>query len=188
MSDIRRPEHPATQAVTRAARGGRPSKLTPRVEGRILAAIRAGHTRSSAAALAGISQASLYRYLAAGDERCRRFQLRVAGAEAELADRVLGVIMEHVPDDPRLALSLSTRRLPNDWGAGRTAGPQQVPEEQAPAPPLVNILVVDPEHVEDLARQRLQQRRVDGVAATDLRLLREGSDEEPLGEGYGSER
>ena len=74
---------------TRRAPTGRPRMLTPQVEARTLAAIRAGHPRSSAAAAAGISPATLYRYLAADDARARRFQQRVEEAEADLEASLL---------------------------------------------------------------------------------------------------
>jgi hypothetical protein len=59
-------------------RGGRPSKLTPERQARIVEAIQAGHFRATAARLAGIGPTTLYR----GMQQFPEFREAVARAEA----------------------------------------------------------------------------------------------------------
>ena len=173
MHDERQAEATKTPAPVRTARIGRPRKLTPRVEKRILDAIRAGHPRSSAAAAAGIGSATLYRYLAADDARARRFQQRVEEAEAELEAALLKPIMARVPDDPRLALAVLVRRFPRRWGTSRESEPPSVAEQATVMPSPMNVVVVDPGLIEQIAQQRLEEaRRAQGTASVDLRALR----------------
>ena len=176
MQDEQQAEVTRTPAPVRTARIGRPRKLTPRVERRILDAIRAGHPRSSAAAAAGISSATLYRYLAADDVRARRFQQHVEEAEAELEAVLLKPIMARVPDDPRLALAVLVRRFPHRWGSSRESEPLPVAEQEAVLPSPMNVVVVDPSLIERIAQQRLEEaRRAQGTSTvdpSDLRALR----------------
>lgn len=93
---------------------GRPSKLTPEVRETFLDAIRAGMHREAAAKFAGISPATLYRWL--GDDRGphRTFVLDVERAEAEVEQSAVTAVTSRVPQDPKLALAF----LPSGSQAG----------------------------------------------------------------------
>ena len=58
------------------ARGGRPSKLTPEVQEKIVTAIRAGNYAQVAAVYAGIGERTFYRWMERGEK-----------SKAETADR-----------------------------------------------------------------------------------------------------
>jgi AcrR family transcriptional regulator len=166
----------ASDKEGRAARpGGRPCKLTPQVEARLMDAIRSGHQRDTAARLAGISPATLFRYLSDDAPRFRRLQAAIEAAEADLEAELLAVVMSQVPRDPRLALTMLARRFPTRWAASRET---QVLRERTPEPapqPAMSVLVVDPATIEEMGRQRLAEHRR-GLGSgeglpTDLRLV-----------------
>ena len=131
------------------AKGGRPAKLTPAVQGRIIAVIEAGHFRESAARLAGILPATLYKWLSAETEPYLACQDAVEAAEAELEGDVLEVVGGRIPDDARPATSVPRQAFPRTMGSG---APMTTPREEPPAnepPPQVNVLVVDRDELQD---------------------------------------
>jgi hypothetical protein len=168
----------STERELQPSKGGRPTKLTPAVQDRIIAAIKAGHHRESAARLGGISPPTLYRWLSADTEPFLTFQAAVEMAEAELEDKVLGVITERIPEDPRLALAYLAKRFPGRWGSGRLATPNPTERAVPPSPPQVNVLVVDRDELEDAAREHLQAHRRRVVAP---QLPDEDADDGELG-------
>lgn len=112
----------------------RPSKLTAEVQGRIVAAIRAGNYAEAAAQSAGISASTLYRWLARGELEAsgpfRQFREAVVLAEAEAEVHAVAVIRRAMPDDWRAALAYLERRHPGRWRqrqttelVGRDGGP-----------------------------------------------------------------
>ena len=151
-------QHPSSARALEPAKGGRPTKLTPAVQDRIIAAIRAGHFRESAARLAGISPATLYRWLSAETEPYQAFQEAVVTAEAELEETVLEVVTDRIPDDARLALAFLAKRFPARWGSGTPAA-ARIGEPIDQEPPQVNVLVIDRNELEDAAQQHLEAHR-----------------------------
>lgn len=141
------------------AKGGRPSKLTPAVQDRIIAAIRAGHFREPAARLAGISPPTLYRWLKADDEPYLGFQVAVEAAEAELEHETLEVVTGQIPEDPRLALTFLSKRFPARWGPRAPATATHAEPPATMQAPQVNVLVVDRDELEGAARQHLEAHR-----------------------------
>ena len=141
------------------AKGGRPTKLTPAVQERIIAAIKAGHHRESAARLGGISPSMLYRWLSADTEPFLTFQAAVEMAEAELEDEVLGVVTERIPEDPRLALAYLAKRFPGRWGSDARARSTPAEPVTPAQPQQVNVLVVDRDELDGAAREHLQAHR-----------------------------
>lgn len=65
---------------------GRPSKLTPEIEERILEVIRAGNYREAAAQAAGIAPETLSRWMGREREPYRSFRQSVLAAE-QVAER-----------------------------------------------------------------------------------------------------
>ena len=91
-------------------------------------------------------------------------------AEAELEAVLLKPIMARVPDDPRLALAVLVRRFPRRWGNSRESEPVLVAEQEAGLPSPMNVVVVDPNHIEQIAEQRLEEaRRAQGTSTVDPR-------------------
>jgi transposase len=98
----------------------RPSKLTPEVHERIVAAVRAGNYAGPAARSAGISEATYYRWLKRGEEetsgRYRELYEAVRRAEAEAEVEVVARLRKAVPDDWRAGLAFLERRYTERWG------------------------------------------------------------------------
>lgn len=99
---------------------GRPCKLTPIVQERIIGALWAGNTRHAAAGFAGIAASTLSRWIAQA-ERARngKFKtfwnlLRVAENVAEM--RCVMVIQESMRKDWRAAAWWLERRRQDEWG------------------------------------------------------------------------
>ncbi len=95
------------------------SKFTPEVTDLIIAAVRAGNYFTTSAALAGIHEGTLYRWLREGEEdedsKYRQFALDMATAEAEAEISVVSVIRAAASDDYRAGLELLSRRFPERW-------------------------------------------------------------------------
>ncbi len=159
----------STERALQPSKGGRPTKLTSAVQDRIIAAIKAGHHRESAARLGGVSPPTLYRWLSADTEPFLTFQAAVEMAEAELEDDVLGVVTERIPEDPRLALAYLAKRFPGRWGSGAQTKPTPAKPDAPAQPQQVNVLVVDRDELQDAARQHLdahRQRQVSPMVST----------------------
>jgi transposase len=100
---------------------GRPSKLTPERVARLIDALRAGHTREGAAALAGISRSTFNAWLAAAkepsaDPELLSFLDAIKNAEIEAEDALLGIIRAAAPKQWQAAAWILERRSPDRWG------------------------------------------------------------------------
>jgi transposase len=97
----------------------RPTKLTPEIQERIVAAIRAGNYAEPAARSAGISPATYYRWLRRGEEAScgiyRDFYEAVRRAESEAEVYAVAVIRRAMPNDWRAAAHYLERRYPDRW-------------------------------------------------------------------------
>jgi transposase len=97
----------------------RPTKLTPEVQQRIVAAIRAGNYAEPAARSAGISAATYHRWMKRGERESkgiyRDFHDEVRRAEAEAEVHAVAVIRKAMPDDWRAAAHYLERRYPEHW-------------------------------------------------------------------------
>lgn len=114
----------------------RPSKLTPEVETHILLALRAGSWLKVAAASAGVSEATLHRWLTGTSPQHRAFSAAAKKAIAEWEVVLVGRIGQAVNRSPGVALKLLERRHSQRWGPGRAdvlAVPDEFPPE-TPAP------------------------------------------------------
>jgi hypothetical protein len=165
------------------AHGGRPTKLTEERMMRFLDAIEAGHFRETAARLAGFGPATLYRWLSADEEPYLTFQRVVAETEAKVEAKALGVIMDRIPDDPRLAMNFLGRRFGARWGSTREAKPQH-DDGSAPEPVAspINVHVVERGELDEIVQQRLDEHRQQTGGSTlsqeDLTHHREAGDDE----------
>ncbi len=95
------------------------SKFNPETTGLIIAAVRAGNYFTTSAALGGIHEGTLYRWLREGEEdedsKYRQFSLDMARAEAEAEISIVTVIRDAASDDYRAGLELLSRRFPERW-------------------------------------------------------------------------
>ena len=95
---------------------GRPTKCTPGVRRAIAEAIKLGHSRTSAAALVGVSSAAVGRWMAAAEEPTgkvcyRKFRAAVLAAEAEALDRAHRAMHDLLGDDTPHATRFQAARF-----------------------------------------------------------------------------
>lgn len=102
---------------------GRPTKLTPEVQQRVLQAIAGGNTRKDAAAYAGISITTLEDWIGRGRGRGHRpahavyvaFVDAIEKAEAQAVVRNVAIIQKAAADTWQAAAWWLERRRPQDW-------------------------------------------------------------------------
>ena len=99
---------------------GRPSKLTPQVQEKILTVIRAGNYAYVAAAYAGIGRSTFYHWLELGEQEesgCfRDFLDAVKAAETEAEIRAVATIQKHMAKNWQAAMTYLERKFPHRWG------------------------------------------------------------------------
>ena len=97
----------------------RPSKLTPEVAQRIVAAIRAGNYAEPSARSAGISPATFYRWMERGEKQRRGiyhdFYEEVRRAEADAEVEAVARVRKGMADDWRACMNFLERRYPKRW-------------------------------------------------------------------------
>jgi transposase len=102
--------------------GGRPTKLTPALQDKIVQAIRAGNYMETAAAYAGIHKDTLYAWLKRGArERSphspyRQFSDAVEKALAEAEVRDVALIAKAAEREWQAAAWRLERKFPDRWG------------------------------------------------------------------------
>lgn len=93
-----------------------PSKFTPETRTKIIQALQVGASRRTAAAIAGIDEAQVRRWLTRGKEstegRFHEFYEECLKAEASPRMRALGIIYKEMPENPMLAWRYVERREP----------------------------------------------------------------------------
>src|SRR5664280_911716 len=131
---------------------GRPERLTPERQERFLKAIRAGAFPEVAAAYAGFSSASYYRYMHGASRQHATFRREVVRAQSELELELVGRITREAASNPRWAFALLERRFPKRWGPGANPEPdlaQAVDLGQRPQDPVISL---GPELIDQLVR------------------------------------
>jgi transposase len=107
--------------MTDRSKAGRPTKLTPALQEKIVMVIRGGNYIETAAAYAGISKQTLYNWLRRGARQksgqYREFALAVEQALAEAEMRDLALIEQAARDGKWQAAAWRLeRRFPKRWG------------------------------------------------------------------------
>lgn len=114
---------PAKRSQTTARSPGRPSKLTPAVRDRFIAALKEGVSFASAANLAGIGQSTFYRWVEEGGKQAsgeyREFLEAVRGAQAEAEEACLRIVRKAAEKDWRAAAWILERRFRGRWANER---------------------------------------------------------------------
>jgi len=99
--------------------GGRPAKLTPEVQEAILKVIRSGGTYAAAARYVGVTETTLYEWLAKGRDGLQpyaTFAEAVEKARAEAEMKFVGVVRQAAESGTwQAAAWWLERRLPSDW-------------------------------------------------------------------------
>jgi transposase len=100
--------------------GGRPTKLTPEVQSRIVEAIQAGNYYEAACGYAGVHYATFRRWIQRGEKaksgRYREFYEAVTRAETNAEVRMVAQWQKHMPEDYRAIRDFLERRHPQRWG------------------------------------------------------------------------
>src|SRR5205814_35586 len=92
------------------------SKFTAENRAKILQALKVGASRNMAAAIAGVDEAQIRRWIAKGKESeegtsYREFYEACQEAEAHPGLRALGIIYKELPDNPALAWKYVERKV-----------------------------------------------------------------------------
>jgi hypothetical protein len=119
----------------------RPTKLTPEVSAKIVKAIRAGNYGEPAARSAGVSPATYYRWMKAGEKAGSGIQHdfceAVRNAEADAEVEAVARIRVAMPNDWRAAAHYLERRYPDRWRRHETrehTGEARITTEQLADP------------------------------------------------------
>ena len=99
---------------------GRPTKLTPEVQERIVSAIRAGNYLETASAYAGIDQSTLHKWISRSKEpdapvALIEFRQSVERARAEAEVRTVALIQQAAPQSWQAAAWYLERSHPKRW-------------------------------------------------------------------------
>jgi hypothetical protein len=99
---------------------GRPSKLTEKVQDKIVLAIRAGASPEGSAQFAGIDRATFYRWMEKGRKANkgphRKFVDAVEKAKADLETQIASKLMKAIVEGKlEYAIPLLERRFPDLW-------------------------------------------------------------------------
>lgn len=106
---------------------GRPTKLTVKVQNRIVGAIRAGNYAEAAAKSAGVSRRTYQRWLERGrstapaDAPFRGFRDAVRKAEGNAEVQAVAIVRQAMPNDWRAAMTYLERRYPERWRRRKAA-------------------------------------------------------------------
>lgn len=98
------------------AMAGRPSKLTPEVQAKIVEAIRGGNYREVAAEWAGIGERTFQTWMAGQKPAHLEFQRAVIEAERAAEIRAVALIMKAAANDPKHAEWWLERKFHDRWG------------------------------------------------------------------------
>ncbi len=118
---------------------GRPSKLTPEVQARIVQAISGGNFRQVAAEWAGVSAKTLREWMARGAKAktgpFAEFRAAVLEAERAAEIRMVALVMKAAADDPKHAEWWLERKCPSRWARRdksppRNGGPTAIIEHR----------------------------------------------------------
>lgn len=116
---------------------GRPSKLTPKVQDKIVLAIRAGSSPEGAAQFAGIDRATFYRWMEQGRTARsgphKKFREAVEKAKADLETNVAAKLLKAINEGKfEFALPFLERRYPDLWGKRETVRVEPGDSSQSP--------------------------------------------------------
>jgi hypothetical protein len=99
---------------------GRPTKLTPAIEERVLHAIKLGASRADAAQFAGIGERTLREWMRLGADEAEgphaALRARVLEAEGQVKVTLVGCVLKAAVSDWRAALALLQCRHPTEFG------------------------------------------------------------------------
>lgn len=99
---------------------GRPSKLTPKVQQKLVDAIKSGNYYDAACSYAGIDYSTFRRWMEKGEQqrkgKFRDFCEAIKKAEAEAEIRIVALWQKQIPENWQAARDFLERRYPERWG------------------------------------------------------------------------
>lgn len=155
-----------------------PSKFTADVRQKIIQALSVGASRSTAAAIAGVDEAQIRRWIKRGSTsdagtNFREFYEEVRKAEASPRMRALGIIYKELPDNPGLAWKYIERMEPGYAPPLPELAPQQAPlvinlsfTDGSPMPTWIEAEVIDAPEVPAIGDGSSSDGPTDQAAAT----------------------
>lgn len=113
---------------------GRPSKLTPELQERIVLLIKAGTYRETVCAMVGIARSTLYEWMRRGqlsdqENEYTRFYDEILKALAWSEARDVAIVNQHAEKDFRAARWKLERRFPERWGRLRSRKTEEISGE-----------------------------------------------------------
>lgn len=99
---------------------GRPTKLTPECQARIVEAVAAGNYYEAACSYGGIDRVTFDRWMKRGDREpgpYRVFRNAIQDAEARAEVRIVAQWQAQIPDNWQAARDFLARRFPERWGS-----------------------------------------------------------------------
>jgi len=193
------PESPPTEPIYVRRAAGRPSLLSPELEGRFMGLLLKGTYRNVAARACGLAPSTVEKWMRRGRGKDKdrppfpeyvRFVRLVEQAEAMVEADVTGNIVHRSKYDHNAGLAWLRTRYPDRWprlpGGEDEEGPdglpppnRQPPMETTPAiQQQTNILVLDSDKWPEMAHQLIAQSRATQEAAAAEDLAREAQQEE----------
>jgi len=147
----------------------RPSKLTPKLQDKVVAAVRAGSSPEGAAQYAGIDRSTFYRWMERGRRTrtgpYKKFRDAIDKAKADLETMLAAKIIKGINEGQLdLAIPFLERRYPELWGRRDAVKVEGDVRHQAGGGPV---------------RIFLPPLRGDGKAGRPQRDRRDGNDTDP---------
>ena len=129
---------------------GRPSKLTPELQAKIVGLIKAGNYKETTCAIVGIARSTLYEWMRRGqlsdqENVYTRFHDEVVKALAWAEARDVAILNQHAEKDPRAARWKLERRFPERWGPGSSGQSEDFSECRGEA--SGDVLDLTPEQI-----------------------------------------
>lgn len=154
---------------------GRPTKLTPEVQKRIVDAIAAGNYYETAAAYGGVSYDAFNEWMtkgASGAGPYRQFRQAVEAAAAQAEVSVVAQWKKAVPESWQAGRDFLARRYPDRWGAKDRVAIGGDPDNPAPIRVDAALYPITLENAKDVLTARLaalaeRQRALDADGGPD---------------------
>jgi hypothetical protein len=151
---------------------GRPSKLTPELQERIVGLVREGNYIEIACEACGFHQSQYYRWLNIGENAkdgiYREFYEAVTRARAEAETELLAMVKRNAPQNPEDAKWILERSRWQRWGKRTIALKPDIPVEEAQSEEVLEDALFDEMLDED---PELEQRLI--AFTKDLRKRKE---------------
>ena len=101
-----RNEAPSSHACLMKKAAGRPTKLCPEVQAKLISMVQEGQFRATAARALGIAPETVCRWMARPERQFRRFRQALLAAEAESEAELVEAVAKGAAEDPQSSATL----------------------------------------------------------------------------------